>query len=161
MLVGGPPGGSLVSGRARNPGACRSNHSKAGEAAAFLYETAPADRASRISRREGQLAGNRCTFRPARRQRNNDGGTARCTRKDTSVPGRDTWARSEQIQLAASFSRILEFLRMVYFCSCAPKSTQPANVGNWAKSTKRCSKFAEVEELAKHGQNGRPVVFCG
>ena len=92
MLVGGPPGGAFVSGRTRNPGACRSNHSKAGEAAAFLYETAPAERDGRISRREGEIAGNRHTHRPARRQRNNDGGTARCTRKDTSVPARDTWA---------------------------------------------------------------------
>jgi len=57
LLVGGPFGRSFASRRALNSGACRSNHSKAAEAAALLLQTAPANRDSRNRRTPDELGG--------------------------------------------------------------------------------------------------------
>src|ERR1700751_899418 len=125
LLVGGPFGRYL-------------NHSKAGEAAALLLQTAPDNRASRSRRPPDELGG-----------RNKDRGTARCLRKDTGVPGKRHMEVISADTFGSIFSWIPEFLRMVQVYCGAPETPQQTDVGNCAKSTKRCSKFAEGEELAK------------
>ena len=137
----------LCLGRARRSGLCRSGHQKDSADYAFLQALPLPASDRRVAPRPAQSAE---PVEPGSgsRERGHDCRVTRCQGKDTGLPGRDKSARSRRILLAASVSRPVEFLRLVCIFGSTPVQAPQATARDREKSSKRCSKFAEVEELA-------------